>query len=199
MKRKIDTVELLGGHPALDFVNTVHDWRVAEPRDYLQEFEDLLRWHRRVELLKPAALAAFDACPEDQRQAALAAARELRRNIHALMASRIAGEAAPEALAALNRVLRETAAYRRLEAGPDGETHFGWDFRGAPARAILGPVAWQAAQLLDAGPTERIKECPAELCGWLFLDLSRNRSRTWCSMKTCGNNAKVKRFRSRHG
>ncbi|WP_189611642.1 CGNR zinc finger domain-containing protein [Saccharospirillum salsuginis] len=32
---------------------------------------------------------------------------------------------------------------------------------------------------------------------WLFLDLSKNRSRDWCSMANCGNAAKVRRFRQR--
>ncbi|TAL94280.1 MAG: hypothetical protein EPN73_18145 [Paraburkholderia sp.] len=34
-------------------------------------------------------------------------------------------------------------------------------------------------------------ECAA--CSWLFLDLSRSRSRRWCSMATCGNRAKAQR------
>jgi predicted RNA-binding Zn ribbon-like protein len=30
-------------------------------------------------------------------------------------------------------------------------------------------------------------------CGVLFLDRTRNRSRRWCSMKSCGNRAKAQR------
>jgi len=41
-----------------------------------------------------------------------------------------------------------------------------------------------------------IRECPGEDCGYLFRDTSRGRRR-WCSMKTCGNRAKVQRFRDR--
>ena len=74
----------------------------------------------------------------------------------------------------------------------------GWDFEGARADTLLGPVAWEAIGLLTGEKMKRLKECPApDGCGWLFLDLSKNRSRQWCSMKTCGNNAKVKRFRKK--
>jgi predicted RNA-binding Zn ribbon-like protein len=31
----------------------------------------------------------------------------------------------------------------------------------------------------------------------LFFDTSRNGRRAWCDMKTCGNLAKVRRFRSK--
>jgi len=36
-------------------------------------------------------------------------------------------------------------------------------------------------------------------CTWLFLDRSRNRSRRWCSMATCGNRAKARRHDRRRG
>ena len=36
-----------------------------------------------------------------------------------------------------------------------------------------------------------LHECAGEDCGWLFLDTSKNHSRRWCDMKSCGNRAKV--------
>ena len=36
--------------------------------------------------------------------------------------------------------------------------------------------------------------CANSDCGWLFIDMSRNKSRRWCDMKDCGNRAKGKRF-----
>jgi predicted RNA-binding Zn ribbon-like protein len=30
-------------------------------------------------------------------------------------------------------------------------------------------------------------------CGWLFMDDSKNGSRRWCSMQSCGNRAKAHR------
>ena len=39
----------------------------------------------------------------------------------------------------------------------------------------------------------RVKECDNETCRWLFVDMSKNRSRRWCDMKDCGNRAKARR------
>ncbi|MCE7985865.1 MAG: hypothetical protein DYG89_32200 [Caldilinea sp. CFX5] len=43
-----------------------------------------------------------------------------------------------------------------------------------------------------------MKQCEDERgCGFLFIDTSKNRSRRWCSMESCGNRAKVQRHRRR--
>ena len=44
----------------------------------------------------------------------------------------------------------------------------------------------------------RIKVCRNPECRRVFLDTSRNRSRAWCDMATCGNQAKARSFRRRH-
>jgi predicted RNA-binding Zn ribbon-like protein len=98
-----------------------------------------------------------------------------------------------------NRIIRETVPWRRLKA-QGRDISVTWDFKNSTPQALLGPLVWQSLDLLQHGPLDRIKACPvAEGCGWLFLDFSKNRSRTWCSMKVCGNAAKVRRFRARQG
>lgn len=52
----------------------------------------------------------------------------------------------------------------------------------ATARSALGLIA--------SHETERLKVCPN--CEWLFIDRSKNRSRTWCDMAVCGNRAKAR-------
>jgi predicted RNA-binding Zn ribbon-like protein len=52
-----------------------------------------------------------------------------------------------------------------------------------------------AADLLTTPSVERVRQCPG--CGWLFLDESRNHSRTWCDMRICGNRAKAQRHYER--
>ncbi len=44
----------------------------------------------------------------------------------------------------------------------------------------------------------RLKACRADDCRWAFVDHARNRSRAWCSMRACGNRAKVRSYRTRH-
>ena len=61
----------------------------------------------------------------------------------------------------------------------------------------LGAVLAAAARLAVLGYWERIKICLADDCRWAFYDRSRNRSRTWCSMRVCGNREKARNWRER--
>jgi predicted RNA-binding Zn ribbon-like protein len=62
-----------------------------------------------------------------------------------------------------------------------------------------GP-GWLAArdylELLSTAP-DRIRSCAHESCVLHFLDTSRNGTRRWCSMATCGNRAKASRHYAR--
>ncbi|MHA6806016.1 CGNR zinc finger domain-containing protein [Salinifilum ghardaiensis] len=62
----------------------------------------------------------------------------------------------------------------------------------------LGTVLVAAIRLVHTGHWNRIKICPAEDCLSAFYDRSRNRSRTWCSMRVCGNREKARLWRERH-
>lgn len=67
------------------------------------------------------------------------------------------------------------------------------------AEGGLGAVLVAAARMAIHGHWSRLKICPAEDCRWAFFDRSRNRSRTWCSMRVCGNREKARAWRRRHG
>ena len=62
---------------------------------------------------------------------------------------------------------------------------------------IVGSIAAAVAQLEIEGRWDRVKICPADDCRWAFYDASRNHSRQWCSMRVCGNRAKVRKHRER--
>ena len=53
-------------------------------------------------------------------------------------------------------------------------------------------VARSAVDLLPSGPLDGLKVCHGHDCGWLFLDLSKNRSRRWCSMDGGGSRATMR-------
>ncbi len=60
---------------------------------------------------------------------------------------------------------------------------------------LLHAVANDAVRLLGDVSLQRVKMCPN--CGWLFVDASRNGSRRWCSMDTCGARDKMRRYYQR--
>jgi predicted RNA-binding Zn ribbon-like protein len=76
---------------------------------------------------------------------------------------------------------------------------FTWDWTdGNTLDAPLWAVARDAGNLLTSESLQRLRECDGDVCGWLFLDLTKNGSRRWCDMRGCGNRAKVRRYRATH-
>ncbi len=65
------------------------------------------------------------------------------------------------------------------------------------ADEVAGAVLAAASRLVVLGDWDRIKICPADDCRWAFFDRSRNHSRTWCSMRVCGNREKARAWRER--
>lgn len=65
------------------------------------------------------------------------------------------------------------------------------------ATTAVGAVLVAATRLAVLDEWDRVKICPADDCRWAFYDRSRNRSRTWCSMRVCGNRQKARTFRQR--
>lgn len=76
----------------------------------------------------------------------------------------------------------------------------------APAKpgtldAALARLLAVVAEAVADGSWFRMKACREPQCRWAYYDHSRNRSRAWCSMASCGNRAKARAFRERehHG
>ena len=68
----------------------------------------------------------------------------------------------------------------------------------AGVRGAIGRILVEVYDEMVDGIWERMKACRADDCRWAFLDTSKNRSRCWCSMESCGNRAKVQAYRQRH-
>jgi predicted RNA-binding Zn ribbon-like protein len=172
-----------GGHPALDFVNTVYG-QVGGPveADVLTAPEDLVTFARRVRL----AGARTPAAPR-----ALADARALRDVLDAVLRARLAGETPPrKALASLEAALHRAHAAAHLV--PRGDV-FAWTWPEDDARTPVNAVAVAAAELLaDDHELTRLHVCAG--CCWLFVDHSRGAGRRWCSMADCGAEAKKRRY-----
>jgi predicted RNA-binding Zn ribbon-like protein len=165
-------LELAGGNLALDLANT-RDGH-APARDYLWRPEDLVLWARHAAGLEI-----------DVDEAVLDRVLALRETVDAVFRA-IATGSTPGA-----EDLQRLAAAQvpgRLVAARD-RFALTWD------RDIVGPLAAAAVDLLRGDQLDRLQVCAA--CPWLFLDLSRNRSRRWCSMNVCGGTLKMRRYRAR--
>jgi len=75
-----------------------------------------------------------------------------------------------------------------------------FDRDGGPRVQAAGPLGRVVALVLAAwaeGAWGRLKVCRNPACGRVFVDRSRNRSRSWCAMRWCGNQAKARAYRRR--
>ena len=69
---------------------------------------------------------------------------------------------------------------------------------GHSPRRALGTIALDAARMLgDPAERARVRVCASETCSARFYDRSPAGRRRWCSMRTCGNEAKARRHRER--
>ncbi len=185
---------LVANHPALDFCNTVGAWADGRPeRDRLVTPGDLGAWARAAGLLTAAEAAALRRPRSPARL--LARARAFRSALYELVTAALSGRR-PDAgaVATVEAELARARAALRLEPARGGY-EWCWTDPASPDRPLLA-VARAAAELLE-GPLERVRRCGGTGCGWLFRDTSRAGTRRWCSMSTCGNTAKVRRFRGR--
>ncbi len=187
--------ELSGGALCLDFVNTWGDRR-RPGSERLHGYGDLVAFALQSGISGAAESEALRARAD--REAVMAAAvfaeaRRLREALYRLFSARAAGRRPPAGdLGRLNAYLPGALAGLRLERRGEG---YAWrpSGSGGDLAAPLGPIVRSAAELLTSGELERVRECDGASCTWLFLDRSRNRSRRWCSMESCGNRAKARR------
>ncbi len=187
--------ELSAGALCLDFVNTWGD-RGRPETDNLRAYSDLLAFALQTELLTAGEEARLALRAEQDPRpaaAALALACDLRETLYRTF-SAVAASHAPAAadLERLNAALPEALCRLRLECR-GSELVWGWAAPEDPLEGPLWPILRSAAELLTSEERRQIRECAAGTCTWLFLDRSRNRSRRWCSMETCGNRAKAQR------
>ena len=194
--------EFVSDDTALDFVNTVDNREDPERRkELLNTFGDLVSWGRQAGLIthsESERLTAKAARSSGQARAALRRAKLLREALYRIF-SAIAAEQqpAPADVALLDSMDQQAMAHRRI--GHHEEGGFGWQWRtqGAELELILWQVAKAAAELLTSDLVYNVRTCAGDSCRWLFVDISRNRSRRWCDMKVCGNRAKARKFYER--
>src|SRR5215211_1412922 len=92
----VRAMRLVGGHPAVDFVNTLGGAKPTPNDEYLHAYSDLLIWSERTGLIG-SELAGTLACTAERRPqpaaAALEDALELRGHVDAILRATLAGRA----------------------------------------------------------------------------------------------------------
>lgn len=73
----------------------------------------------------------------------------------------------------------------------------GLTFEQVAADDPVGYILSLTAQAMIDGAWSRFKLCRDEACRASYFDATRNGTKTWCSMQTCGSKNKMRRLRAK--
>lgn len=180
--------QFVAGTVALDFANTVcYRQDPARRFDKISDAVELIAFSRAARTFSDADSFRIDELSGGNASFALALYREIRETTDALFRPIGSGKA-PEG-AAYSTVLR---LYQTLLADqPLQVRESGMEIAPKPRASLSLTLLQSALRLATSSELSRVRICPN--CHWLFVDRSRNASRVWCDMLTCGNRAKAER------
>jgi predicted RNA-binding Zn ribbon-like protein len=154
----------------------------AEPPDTLTTLEQLGAWYREHGFTGR----------HDCDAAELESVRALRPVLRELLTAD-----RDHAAELVNRLLAEARAVPQLRRHDGLDWHIHAVPSDAPlARRVAVEVAMAMIDLIRADDLSRLAVCADDRCDGLVLDLSRNRSRRYCSI-TCANRNAVAAYRAR--
>ena len=192
--------DLTGGLLCLDFANTLEDRAENYPQELLVNFNDLVSWSQQAQVLtekETQQLLEKAAKHPSEATRVLKRAVEVREVIFRIFKA-VAEDEVPEDkdLLKLGTMVAEAQKHARIVPSMNG---FRWDWACEPNEldCMLWPVVRSAADFLTSGDLDTVRVCASESCDWLFIDTSKNHSRRWCNMKSCGNREKARRFYTR--
>jgi len=153
-------------------------------------------------LASPAALAAWltehGLTPAGLRATAgdLGHAIELREALRAVLLTHNPQAPAP---ATAVQALDAAACRARLQLRFDDRAQATLQSEADGVDGALGRLLAIVHAAIAQGTWSRLKACHEHTCEWAFYDHTKNRSGAWCNMRVCGNRAKARAYRERHG
>jgi predicted RNA-binding Zn ribbon-like protein len=186
-----------GGHPALNFVNTLDERPLPQPIERLGDYAALVRFAELTGLITPKQARRLRKHTGSALQKLARDARMLREELFAVLtAARRRTKLPPRPLLGLTAAIARAHAARVL-AGSNGPGITSYDWASSDAAEVpLHACALAIADLLTGEDRKRIRKCGAGDCAVYFIDRSKGHRRHWCSMANCGNREKQRRWRA---
>jgi predicted RNA-binding Zn ribbon-like protein len=193
--------DLTGGLLCLDFANTVDDRTEVHPQELLNNYYDLVSWSEQTQVLterEAQRLLEKAARRPSEASKVLQQAVEIREAIFRIFKA-VAEDASPEDkdLVSLSAAIADAQNHAQIVPEANGFRWDCWVGKASDLDCMLWPVVRSAADFLTSDDLDTVRVCASDNCNWLFLDTSKNHSRRWCNMKSCGNREKARRFYSR--
>lgn len=164
------------------FVNTADP---DEKTDAVDTPEKLSAWLTDHRLLEPGT-----SLTEEDHDRAL----RFRESVRELAIANGGHEIEAGSIEAFNDVVRPTHLTVRL-ADNGSATLMA---EGSGIDPTLGRLLRTMLTAMADGSWARLKACSNDSCRWLYFDRSKNQSKKWCSMESCGNVVNARAYRRRH-
>ncbi len=194
-----NAVALVGGHLALDFLNTTPRHGEHHPGDLLAPgYVNLVDWAAAAGAIAPdSARGLMLLAGKEPREAAAVRRRALalREELAEVVVALVASETDSRDLPVIGAEVMSAQDARSLVLR-DGFGAWIWK-RERALEQPLWEVALATADLLLHADRTRLRQCDAPDCERFFLDTSRNGMRRYCSASSCGTVERVRRFRAR--
>ena len=197
MSDRADPFEWSGGHPALDFVNTLDERPSESPIENLATYRDLVRFAELAGLVEPSIAARLTRLDGRACTRTVKRARKLREHLHDVLVAAHSGQSARQPdLEAITAAIQAAHAAQTLVTSSSSRLA-----RRIWLPPLLPDIPLHACslaieRLLVDEDRKRIRKCGASDCDVFYVDVSKARRRQWCSMKGCGNREKQRRWRS---
>jgi predicted RNA-binding Zn ribbon-like protein len=192
--------DLTGGLLCLDFANTLDDRADVHPQELLNSYNDLVSWSQQTHVLteqEAQRLLEKAARRPSEATRVLKRAVDIREAIFRIFKA-VAEDVSPEDedLVSLSAAFADAQKHAQIVPNANG---FRWDWTGKAddLDCMLWQVVRSAADFLTSDDLDTVRVCASDSCNWLFIDTSKNHSRRWCNMKSCGNREKARRFYTR--
>lgn len=160
------------------FLNSID---VESQQDDLADCDNFRRWleeHGRGE-------SASQVSDDD-----LHLARRLRADLRAILTAHHDPSVTANDHESLNEMLRSLTVRVTFDAA--GDATISADGQGVGR--FLTEIVIAVVDASADGGWQRMKLCPAVDCAVAYYDTSKNRSKRWCSMRTCGNRSKTRNY-----
>lgn len=197
MSDRTDPFEWSGGHPALDFVNTLDERPSDSPVENLATYRDLVRFTELAGLVDASIAARLTHLGGRACTSIVKRARKLREHLHDVLAAAHAGLPVRQLdLETISAAIHAAHAAQALVASSSVRLATRtW------RKSLLPEIPLHACSLAIEGlllheERRKVRKCGASDCDVYYIDASKAQIRTWCSMKGCGNREKQRRRRS---
>lgn len=181
------------GRLSLNFVATVGSRCTPHPVERIASPALLAEWLRESGVMP--SKEPLPAIGQKELDAAIALREVLYRLIHDI---HHAQEPQPADIEILNKTAqRSHPPVPQLQRGKKKNTWESKPLAPITMSQLLALIARDAIDLLAGEDRALMRECAGHACDGIYVDRSRGFRRQWCSSKTCGNQARVDRFREK--